>query len=175
MERQTISTEKFLIHAHAIWAKQWLLLTAGDFQAGQFNAMTVAWGSFGAMWNKPFAQVVVRPTRHTYGFIEHYDTFTLCVFEDDYRGALNILGTQSGRDGDKIAQAGITPVAASTVAAPAFEEAELVIECRKMYWDDLKPGHFLYPDIDNNYPQKDYHRIYFGEIAAISGCATYLG
>jgi len=56
---------------------------------------------------------------------------------------------------------------------PALPEAELVIELRKIYWDDIVPEHFLDPAIDLQYPNKDYHRIYFGEILAIQGQAQY--
>lgn len=173
MERHPISHDSFFIKAHALWASQWLALAAGDFQKGHFNAMTVAWGSFGTIWNKPFVQVVVRPTRYTYGFMEEYDTFTVSGFSEQYRPALQILGTKSGRDGDKIAEAGLTPVAASRVAAPGFAEANLIIECRKIYWDDFDPQRFLDPTIENNYPLKDYHRIYYGEVVAISGEKSY--
>lgn len=173
MERHPISVEKFLVTAHDLWANQWLLLTSGDFKKGHFNTMTVGWGSFGTMWAKPFAQVVVRPGRYSYEFMEQYDSFTLCAFPKEYKKALALLGSKSGRDGDKIAEAGLTPVAASQVAAPAFEEAELVVECRKMYWDDFKPENFLDPTIDKNYPIKDYHRIYFGEIMTVTGNNKY--
>ncbi len=125
------------------------------------------------MWNKPFAQVVVRPTRYTRQFMDQYDTFTLCAFPERYRKALKLLGSKSGRDGDKIAESGLTPIAASKVAAPAFAEAELIIECRKIYWDDFKPEHFLDHKIHANYPIKDYHRVYFGEIVAILGDGRY--
>jgi len=43
----------------------------------------------------------------------------------------------------------------------------------EIYWDDLDPAHFLLPEIERNYPQKDYHRIYFGEIVAIYGDESY--
>ena len=158
---------------HHLWLKQWLLLSAGDFEKGDFNTMTVGWGSLGTMWNKPFAQVVVRPTRHTYGFMERYDTFTLCSFPESRRPDLQLLGTASGRDGDKIAQTGLTPVAARSVAAPVFAEANLIIECRKIYFDDLCPDQFLAPEIEKSYPDKDYHRIYFGEILDARGDSDY--
>jgi flavin reductase (DIM6/NTAB) family NADH-FMN oxidoreductase RutF len=135
--------------------------------------MTISWGSLGVMWNKPFVQVVVRPVRYTYEFIERFDTFTLCAFPRAYHKALSLLGTKSGRDGDKIAQAGLTPSAARCVAAPAYAEAKLVIECRKLYWQDIDPAHFLDAQLDRNYPQKDYHRIYFGEILAVDGVTEY--
>ncbi len=171
--REAISFDQLLVQAHHLWDTQWLLLTCGDFSTGEFNGMTVGWGSFGTMWSKPFAQVVVRPIRYTYGFMERYDTFTLCAFPPEYRSALQLMGTKSGRDGDKIAQAQITPIESSQVAAPGYEEAELVVECRKLYWDDLEPSHFLDPTIENSYPQQQYHRVYFGEIVAIWGTEGY--
>lgn len=173
MAPQAIPFERLMVRPCNLWLNQWLLLTAGDFAEGHFNSMTVAWGSLGVMWNKPFVQVVVRPVRYTYQFLERYETFTLCAFPEAYRKALSLLGTKSGRDGDKIAEAGLTPIASTRVAAPAFAEADLIIECRKVYWDDLAPAHFLAPEIEQNYPQKDYHRIYFGEIMAILGDEAY--
>lgn len=173
MTRKLIPFDRFLVKAHHLWAKQWLLLTAGDFAVGRYNTMTVGWGSLGTMWGKPFAQVVVRPCRYTFGFMNQHDTFTLCVFPNRYRKQLNLLGTTSGRDGDKIAAAGLTPIASASVAAPGFAEAELILECRKIYWDDMEPAQFLDPAIENNYPQKDYHRIFFGEILAVYGAAAY--
>jgi len=136
--------------------------------------MTVGWGSLGVMWNRPFVQVVVRPTRYTFEFMEKYGTFTLCAFPEACRPAVQLLGAKSGRDGDKIKESGLTPRAASAVAAPMFAEAEFVLECRKIYWDDFDPARFLAPDIARNYPQKDYHRFYFGEIVAASATAAFL-
>jgi flavin reductase (DIM6/NTAB) family NADH-FMN oxidoreductase RutF len=174
MHLTPIPIAEFIHRPYSLWELQWLLLTSGDFEAGEYNTMTVAWGSLGVMWGGPFALVVVRPTRHTYNYIEKYETFTLTAFPKEYRKALQVLGTRSGRDGDKIAEAGLTPITSVQVAAPAFAEAELVIECRKSYWDDFKPEHFLDPAIEKNYPQRDYHRMYFGEIVAVSGVDVYL-
>ena len=114
MARQPIPFDDFRARVHHLWADQWLLLTSGDFAAGHFNAMTVAWGSLGVMWGKPFAQVVVRPVRYTYEFMERYDTFTLCAFAKAHRSQLSLLGSRSGRDGNKIAASGLTPVASSS-------------------------------------------------------------
>jgi flavin reductase (DIM6/NTAB) family NADH-FMN oxidoreductase RutF len=173
MDRRPIPVDNLRARCHHLWSEHWLLLASGDFPAGRFNAMTVGWGSLGTMWGKPFAQIVVRPTRYTFEFMEQYETFTLTAFPQSYRGALELLGTRSGRDGDKITESGLTPIAATAVAAPAFAEAELVIECRKLYWQDMDAAHFLAADIDGNYPLRDYHRIYFGEILASSGIDAY--
>jgi flavin reductase (DIM6/NTAB) family NADH-FMN oxidoreductase RutF len=84
-----------------------------------------------------------------------------------------LLGTKSGRDGDKVAESGLTPAASSKVLSPCFAEAKLVIECRKIYLDNLKPEFFQDPTIEANYPTKDYHRFYLGEVVAISGTKEF--
>ncbi|MFZ2657173.1 MAG: flavin reductase [Victivallales bacterium] len=173
MKRVEIPFDKFSLSVLKSWETDWFLLTSGNAKDGLYNTMTVAWGSFGVMWKKPFAMVVVRPGRHTYGFMEKYNSFTLSAFGEEYRKALNFCGTKSGRDIDKIRESGITPIPSSKIDAPGFDEAELIIECSKMYYDDFKPGNFLDASIEKNYPDKDYHRIYFGEIVSISGVKKY--
>lgn len=169
MTRNKIAFEDFIFKPMAEWDGQGMLLTSGDFQSGQFNAMTVGWGSMGIMWGLPFVQVVVRPVRYTYQFMEKFDSFTVCAFSERYAPALDLLGNKSGRDGDKITEAGLTPIVSSLVAAPGFAQAALILECRKIYWDDLEKAHFLDPRLEKKYPAKDYHRIFYGEIVAIQG------
>ncbi len=167
MKLKPVQIDEFSPRVTDLWKNQWLLLTSGDYDMGEFNTMTVAWGSLGVMWNRPFAQVVVRPTRYTYTFMEKFDTFTLCGFPEEYKDDMQLLGTKSGRDGDKISETSLRITASETVSAPSFEQAELVIECKKLYWQDFNPDNFVDKKIDLNYPKKDYHRIYFGEILAI--------
>lgn len=169
MKRVDIDSANLDLSVYEIWNSGWFVLTSGDFQSGQYNSMTVSWGSFGCLWNLPVAMVVVRPSRFTFEFINRYDTFTLCAFPNQYRDALNLLGSQSGRNGDKIQASGLTPCAARRAAAPVYEQAELVLECRKLYWQDLTPENFLDQRIHKHYPEKDYHRMLLGEILAISG------
>jgi len=162
-----VEIQDFAIKVYDQWVNKWFVLTCGDYNEGEYNSMIVAWGSFGVMWKKPFVQVVVRPTRYTYEFMESYDTFTLCGFSSNYRKAMQILGTRSGRDGDKITASGLTPIASQMVAAPSYKEAKLIIECKKIYSDNLNPANFIDPDIDKCYPAQDYHKVYFGEILAV--------
>ncbi|MCD6355799.1 MAG: flavin reductase [Anaerolineaceae bacterium] len=157
------------INPFTLWEKDWLLLTSGDFAKASYNSMTVGWGSFGYLWKKPIVMVVVRPTRFTYKFIEDYSTFTLCGFPEEYRKALTFLGTKSGRDSDKMDACGLTPIFADTVESPTFKEADLSIEVKKIYLHDFNPGKFLDPQIEKQYPSKNYHRMYFGEIKKING------
>jgi flavin reductase (DIM6/NTAB) family NADH-FMN oxidoreductase RutF len=167
MSLEPIAVLDFAPRIFHLFDEQWLLLACGDFGKKHFNAMTISWGSVGVIWNRPFVQVVVRPTRYTFEFMNQYDTFTVSAFKDDYREALNLLGSLSGRDGDKIGRSGLTPVASRVVASPSFAEAELVLECRKLFWQDLDPRHFLDASIEKNYPQKDYHRVFFGEVVGV--------
>jgi len=170
MKRQDIPITDFRFDPAYI-RDSWLLLCSGDSRS--YNAMTISWGSYGQIWNKMFFHVVVRPTRFTFNFMEKYETFTLCGFDNRFKNSLALLGSKSGRDGDKIAESGLTPIASPHVAAPGFEEAELIIECRKLYWQDIDNSHFLDPSIEKNYPQRDYHRAYFGEIVGISGTENF--
>jgi len=173
MTRQPIAIDDLRLQPLKQFDKDWFLLTAGDFSTGQFNSMTISWGSIGYIWSRPIMHVVVRPTRHTYQLMETYDTFTLCAFGEEHRKALNLLGTKSGRDGDKIKESGLTPIASVVAAAPGYAEAELIFECRKIYWGDIDPQHFLAADISQNYELSDYHRFYYGEILHIAGKDLY--
>jgi flavin reductase (DIM6/NTAB) family NADH-FMN oxidoreductase RutF len=173
MNRNPIELTNLRIQPHDLFDNQWLLLAAGDFTAGDFNAMTIGWGAVGTMWSKPFVMVAVRHSRYTFQFMEKYNTFTLSGFPAQYQDALNLLGSKSGRDGDKIRESGLTPIASSMVAAPSFAEAELVIECRKVYENDLNPAHFMDESIYRHYPKRDFHRIYYGWIEKAFGTNKY--
>ena len=144
---------------------QWMLLTAGTPE--RCNTMTASWGGLGVLWGINVAACYIRPQRYTYEFVERSGFFTLSFFGEEYRKALTLCGSKSGRDIDKIKECGLT-VSASAGNAPYFQEAELVLVCRKLYWQDIDPAHFLDPDLDGRwYPEKDYHRMYIGEIVEV--------
>ena len=172
MQRAEIPLTELQMPSIGAWEPGWFLLTAGENQPGKFNSMTVSWGALGVIWSRPLAIVVVRPQRHTFRFMERYDTFSLCAFDESHRQALNLLGTRSGRDSRKMTECGLTPVALTRIPCPGFDEARLILECRKTYFGDLNPEHFLADYIAPNY-QGDYHRMYFGEVLAAAGTPEY--
>jgi flavin reductase (DIM6/NTAB) family NADH-FMN oxidoreductase RutF len=172
MTREPIPLTELALRPFAAFDQDWFLLAAGSFADGDYNAMTISWGSVGVIWGRPFVQVVVRPTRHTFSFMERFPTFTVSTFDAEERGALNLLGSRSGRDGNKIEASGLTPTPSRLVAAPCFAEATLVLECRKVYYDDLEPAHFLAEHIAPHY-ENDFHRAYFGEIVGAFGTEAY--
>jgi len=145
--------------------KDWMLVTAGNL--GDYNTMTASWGHLGILWNLPVAIAYIRPQRHTYGFANRFDEYTLSFFPERYRIALQFCGTRSGRDHDKAAETGLTPVQTER-GNVIFQEARLVLECRKIYQDDLKKKNFLVPEIAaKNYPKNDFHRFFMGQVVHV--------
>lgn len=140
----------------------WMLVTAGD--ARRFNTMTASWGGVGYLWNKPVVFVFIRPQRYTFGFMEEKDVFTLSFFEEKYRSALQLCGSVSGKEVDKVEKTGLTPCE-SGQGAVAFREARLVLECRKLYTDFVNAAAFTDQTlIAKNYPDGDFHKLYVAEI-----------
>ena len=140
----------------------WMLITAGDHVA--HNTMTASWGSVGYMWNRPVAVAVVRPQRHTFEFTERESMMTLSFLAEEYREALQYCGTHSGRDENKIFNAGLS-VAFTDGDVPAIAQARLVLECRKMYVDDMRGENFLDQSVvEKWYSAGDFHRAYVMEI-----------
>ncbi len=173
MRRRPIPPKKLVLPVYDSWKTRWFLLTSGDLELGRYNTMTVAWGGLGNMWDRPTAFIVVRPTRYTYQFTEAFRDFTLSLFPEEFEEKLMYCGSHSGRDVDKVKESGLTPLPSQKVAAPAFDQAELILECRTMYFDDLAPEHFLADHIIGNYPARDFHRMYLGEILAVHGTQAY--
>ena len=128
-----ITKDNFMDQAYPVFRKfsrQLGVLTAGT--EGNFNSMTIGWGMLGNVWgHAPGITVYVSPDRYTFRFLEENDLFTVCFFDEAYRGDVMTLGTTSGRDGDKIAKTSLTPVALP--GAVGFQEAELTLVCRKVY------------------------------------------
>ena len=140
----------------------WVLITAGDHV--KQNTMTASWGGVGFMRNYPMALVVIRPQRYTFEFTEQCDKLTLSFLPEEYRKALNYCGTHSGRDEDKISNAGLS-VAFTDEDTPAIAQARLVLECRKLYTDMMKAENFIDKDIiDRWYSAGDFHKIYILQI-----------
>lgn len=149
--------------------KEWFLLSAGNLT--NFNTMTASWGGVGILWNKKVVFCFVRPQRYTYQFMEANDIFTMSFFNESHRQALNLCGKVSGRDIDKMQATGLIPFQ-SPAGSIFYEQARLMFECRKLYFSDIEPDHFLLKGIQSNYPKNDYHRMYIGEILSAYRCAV---
>ncbi len=166
---QEIPVSELGINPCTAIAKEWMLITAGNEERG-YNTMTASWGHLGSLWGHggglPTSVIFVRPQRYTKEFVDRESLYTLCFFSPEYKKALAYLGSHSGRDGDKVAAAGLTPVFLD--GTTAFAEASLVLVCRKLYRAPLVEEGFLDKDVlEDCYPQRDLHDMYIGEIQKV--------
>ena len=154
------------INPYRMIGKEWFALTAE--KDGQVNTMTAGWGGLGVMWGKNVAFVVVRDSRYTKEFIDSSDSFSLTFFENtpDNKKMLSYIGSTSGRDEDKIANANLT--IDYHEGTPYINEGNMVYICKKMYKAPMPQEYFTDMGIDSAwYKNGDYHNLYIGEITAL--------
>ena len=143
--------------------KETMLIAAGNSDG--YNMMTASWGFAGEMWGKDSIAVVVRPQRYTMEFIDKSEYFSISFYGDN-KEVYRICGSKSGRDCDKAQLCGLTPVFDNS--SVYFEQARLVIFCKKQYVQQLKPECFTDSEPDASwYPQKDYHNLIIGKIEKV--------
>lgn len=159
---ERIHPSKLTDNPFKLIGSDWGLVSAGNQNA--FNTMTISWGGVGIMWNKPVAFTFIRPQRYTFEFLEKENAFTISFFDESYRKALSFCGSKSGRDVDKVKETGLTP-AFTENGVPYFEEARIVLVCKKMYAQDLNEQSVIDSEaVMKNYGADDWHRMYISEI-----------
>ena len=160
MSYQKTDLSEIKINPFEMIGKDWLLISAKN--GDQVNTMTASWGGVGVIWNKNVVTVYIRPQRYTREFIDNSDYFTITCFKG-YKKELGLLGSKSGRDGDKIAEAGFE--VEYVADQPTFKQGTMCFICKKLYRGKIEPDAFIDSKLDKqNYPQHDYHYLYIGEI-----------
>lgn len=135
-------------------------------RAGEaMNTMTIGWGLVGFIWQRNVFMVAVRDSRHTFALMEKALDFTVTVPTGDMKDALMFCGTKSGRDLDKFKACSIVPTEAQQTISPILQVPGIHLECRIRFKAPMDPA-FLDGTLEDLYPAKDYHTLYFGEIAA---------
>ena len=142
-------------------ADEWMLVAAGG--PGKCNMMTASWGFTGEMWGKECAVAMIRPQRYTFEFMEREDYFTLSFYGNN-KAIHKVCGSKSGRDTDKAAETGLTPVFDG--GAVYFNEARLVIICKKLYVQQMKEECFTDKEPLRWY-DNDLHNIVIGKIEKV--------
>ena len=177
-----INYKDMLFNPFNLIGGEWMLVTAGtspdackaeqlqdkESQTPTVNTMTASWGHLGCLWghNDPTAVIYLRPSRYTKEFVDREEYFTFSIMDKSFKKQMAYLGSVSGRDEDKIAKAGLSPV--YTDHGVYFAEAKLVLVCKKLYQSELQESGFLYQEtIDANYPQRDFHTMYVGKIEKV--------
>lgn len=144
-----------------IIGNEWMLVTAGNLK--EHNTMTASWGGLGILWHKPVATIYIRPQRYTKKFIDAENFFTISFYNKQYKKALEICGTESGRDVNKDEKTGLT--AKEFGNGIAFSQAYLVLVCEKLYANPLNFDGILQKNILGTfYKDEDYHYVYIGGI-----------
>ena len=161
---KTVDPKELQDNVFSLIGDKWMLITAGT--AERCNTMTASWGGLGVIWGAPAATCYIRPQRYTKEFVDREEYFTLAFFGEEHRKALALCGAKSGRDVDKVKECGFTTKTAGC-GAPYFEEADLVLVCRKRFVQPLDPDCMPEDVKEKWYPQKDYHVMYIGEIVEV--------
>ena len=145
---------------------RWMLITAGDENGS--NTMTASWGQMGILWNKPVATCYIRQSRYTKEFVDAGELFTLSVYPGGMTKALGFCGSKSGRDYDKDGKAKAAGLTAMYLdGTTAYEEAELVLVCRKLYQYEINAEGFRDSSLTGAfYADNDWHTAYISEIVA---------
>ena len=142
------------------------LLVAG---AEPVNPMTIGWGEIGIVWGRPVFVVLVRPSRFTHSLMEKAAGFSVNVAPESLGEACMLCGTRSGRDIDKVAEAGLTIEKGLALDVPTIAECPIHYECRIIHRNEVDPA-TLSPEVKASaYAGGDFHTVYRGEIAGVFG------
>ena len=166
MGREKVENFSFIAETDRLLREGGLLLVSeGD--DGKPNAMTIGWGLVGTMWSEPFFVVAVRLSRHTHKLIEEAGKFTVCLPSKGMAEALNVCGTRSGRDMDKLKELGLTAKKGTAVEAPYIAECPVYYECEVAFKTQVEKGE-LKEELENRvYASGDYHTLYYGHIKGV--------
>ncbi len=113
------------------------VLVVGTYDAGgRPNVMTAAWGGI-CCSKPPCIAISVRKATYTYGNLVERKAFTVSLPSRDRLAEADYFGIASGRDVDKFAATGLTPVRSDLVDAPYVQEFPLVLECKVLLVSEL--------------------------------------
>lgn len=142
-------------------AEEWMLISAGNENG--YNMMTASWGFMGEMWGNDSVIAMIRPQRYTMKFINECDYFTLSFYGDN-KEVHKVCGSKSGRDVNKTELTGLTPIFSNDTVY--FNEARLVLICKKQYVDILKNDCFVDKEPLKWY-NGDFHNVIIGKIEKV--------
>jgi flavin reductase (DIM6/NTAB) family NADH-FMN oxidoreductase RutF len=94
--------------------------------------MAAAWGGI-CCSRPPCVAVSMREATQSYGNIRAREAFTINIASEDYVKEADYAGLVSGRDVDKFAETGLTPVRSELVDAPYVAEYPMALECKLLH------------------------------------------
>lgn len=96
---------------------------------GKSNIITVAWAGT-VCTNPPMVSISVRPSRYSYQILEETGEFVINLTNESLVKACDYCGVVSGRDVDKFAKTGLTPIPMEHVHAMGIDESPVNMECK---------------------------------------------
>ena len=145
--------------------KDWAIVTAGT--KDKFNGMTISWGCMGTLWRTPVVQIFIKPVRYTSKFLEESEYFTVSFYDKKYKKAMGIMGSKSGKDCDKVKEAGLTPKFLEH--GITFEEASETYVCKKIYMCQMDKSKF--PELAQKFyaskGEEPAHFVIFGQVEEV--------
>jgi flavin reductase (DIM6/NTAB) family NADH-FMN oxidoreductase RutF len=100
------------------------------------NVMTAAWGGV-LCSDPPLLGFCARPTRMTYDGVLKHKAFTINFPSAKMAVQVDFAGLTSGRQVNKFALSGLTPIESPLVEAPYIEEAPVVTELKLFKYVEL--------------------------------------
>ncbi|MDD5628577.1 MAG: flavin reductase [Elusimicrobia bacterium] len=134
-------------------------------EKGRPNPMTIGWAQAGRVWGEPVLNVLVRPSRYTFGLLEKARRFSVCVpAAGRLAGELAFCGSRSGRDCDKAAVLKLKTAPGLEPGVSVLADCAVFFECSTVHQTRVL-RETLDPDIiAGYYPQGDFHTIFSGRI-----------
>lgn len=142
-------------------------------QTDKFNTMVIGWGQLGRLFRRPVFTVYARKSRLTRERLDQAGEFTVSIPLDGADPEVTkICGSLSGRDHDKVKEAGLSLVKPEVIKTPGIKEYPLTLECKTLYQHEFVLEDLPQEVQDQCYPQtpdfptKGTHTMYIGEIVA---------
>jgi flavin reductase (DIM6/NTAB) family NADH-FMN oxidoreductase RutF len=121
---------KTLIYPTPVWV-------VGTYdKEGKPNVMTIAWGGI-CCSKPPCVAISLRAATYSYGNIVERKAFTLSIPSEAQAREADYFGSVSGRNEDKFAATGFTPLKSELVDAPYLKEFPLILECKVIHVTEI--------------------------------------
>jgi len=95
----------------------------------QANIITIAWTGI-LCSSPPHVGIGVRPSRHSHRLIHETGEFVVNIPDEEMLDEVEYCGFVSGREVDKFATRGMSPLPGSAVQTPIIAECPINIECQ---------------------------------------------
>jgi flavin reductase (DIM6/NTAB) family NADH-FMN oxidoreductase RutF len=156
-------------------------------EQGKPNVMTAAWGGI-CCSKPPCIGISLRKATYTYGNIMGRKAFTVSVPSETHAKEADYFGIVSGKNVDKFAAVGLTPVKSDLVDAPYVKEAPLILECKVIGTNeiglhiqfigeimDVKADETVFEDTGLPDIEKVKPIVYCPEVRTYYGIGEYIG